>query len=209
VQPFRPRLHERAREFGIELTPKVLDQFEVYFRLFVKWNERMNLTALPLGALDEAGFDRLFLEPLVAAGSIDAGTGGWIDVGSGGGSPAVPLKLIRPRWQLVLVEAKARKSAFLREVVRTLELANTEVITSRVEELPPAVFGRFDLATVRAVKFEDPLSQALRALLRGGGRLCAFSGGALPPDVQGLKAVESKPLKTASPAWIHVLERST
>ena len=54
-------MHERAREFGIELSPKVLDQFDAYFQLLAKWNERMNLTALPLKALDAPAFDRLFL----------------------------------------------------------------------------------------------------------------------------------------------------
>jgi len=210
VQPFRRRLHERAREFGIELSPKVLDQFDAYFQLLAKWNERMNLTALPLKALDAPAFDRLFLEPLVAAPSIDVGPGNWIDIGSGGGSPAVPLKLIRPRWPLTLVESKARKSAFLREVARTLELPSTEVLTSRVEELPPSASGRFTLATVRAVKLDDTLVEAVRALLPDAGRVCVFSGAApLRDATTGFSVVESKPLMTASSAWVHILERST
>lgn len=209
MEPFRRRLHERAREFGIELSPTVLDQFETYFRLLVKWNERMNLTALPLQALDAAGFDRLFLEPLLAASLLDVGSGNWIDVGSGGGSPAIPLKLIRPRWPLVLAEAKARKAAFLREVVRTLGLKHTEVFTGRAEELAEDGGPRFELLTVRAVRFDDILGDAVRRLLITGGWACVFAGATVPAVVEPLQVIATTPLKTESEASIYILECST
>jgi 16S rRNA (guanine527-N7)-methyltransferase len=101
-----------------------------------------------------------------------------MDVGSGGGSPAIPLKLASPQLHLRMVESKTRKAVFLREAVRELNLSSVEVETSRFEELlaRPELHEGFDLVTVRAVRVEPRTLVTLQAFLRPGGQLFLFRG---------------------------------
>ena len=87
-----------------------------------RWNQKINLTSLD--DPDEA-IDRLMLEPLAAVRFVPAGVSAMMDIGSGGGSPAIPMKLVSPKVALTMVEVKARKSAFLREATRHLKLVET------------------------------------------------------------------------------------
>ena len=99
----------------------------------------------------------------------------WFDLGSGGGSPAIPLKIVRPQLRLTMVESKSRKAAFLGEVVRSLALTAIHVVTVRIEELARlATVGQADLLTVRAVKVQEDLLKTVAVLLRPGGRIFLF-----------------------------------
>jgi len=116
---FRDRLIRRARRAKIAVAPETADVLEEYFRLLDRWNAKINLTALPLRPPTDETFDRLFVEPLAAARFLPNEPDVWLDLGSGGGSPAIPLKAVRPKLKLTMVESKVRKAAFLREAVRT------------------------------------------------------------------------------------------
>src|SRR4029079_8095378 len=108
-------------------------------------------------------------------------------IGSGGGSPAIPMKLCAPTVELTMVEAKARKSAFLREAVRTLRLERTTVETARYEELlaRPELHESFDVLSLRAVRVEVRTLFTLQAFVKRGGLLFLFRGPSGPdvPDV--------------------------
>lgn len=171
---FKERLSKRARKLRVTLPDEVIEPFETYYRLLAKWNAKINLTSLPLQALADETLDRLFIEPLTAARLVDDASGIWFDLGSGGGSPALPLKLIRPALTLTLVESKTRKAAFLREVVRALKLRDTEVANLRFEELAPAVDHVACLVTVRAVRPDPALLGVAARLLKISGRLLLF-----------------------------------
>jgi len=93
---FRERLSRRARKGRVVVPEEVLASFETYFRLLAQWNAKINLTALPLQSPTDATFDRLFIEPLAAAALVPDDPVAWFELGSGGGSPALPLKMIRP-----------------------------------------------------------------------------------------------------------------
>jgi 16S rRNA (guanine527-N7)-methyltransferase len=151
----------------------VLAPLETYYRLLAQWNLKINLTALPLQAPTDATFDRLFIEPLLAAELIPDVPGTWFDLGSGGGSPALPLKLVHPSLSLTLVESKTRKAAFLREAIRALKLSGTEVANMRFQELPTPVPAA-DLVTVRAVRPDRTLLDESARLLRVGGHMLFF-----------------------------------
>ena len=99
-----------------------------------------------------------------------------IDIGSGGGSPAIPLALALSSPHLMLVEAKARKSVFLREALRALEMSEAEVVTSRFEELlaRPPLHEAHELLTLRAVRVEGAILMNLQAFVRPGGELFLF-----------------------------------
>lgn len=112
-----------------------------------------------------------------------------LDIGSGGGSPAIPLKLAVPSIQLLMVESKTRKSAFLREAIRLLALVNATVETARAEDLltRPELHEALDIVTVRAVRIEQRLLTKVQAFLRLGGRILLFrsAGGAEVPPLVG------------------------
>ena len=146
-----------------------------YFDLLSRWIKKINLTALD--DADEA-IDRLLLEPLVASRYLPGNAGSLMDVGSGGGSPAIPLKLAAPTLRLVMVEVKARKSAFLREAVRSLGLKDSHVETSRYEELlaRPELHEAFGVLTIRAVRVEPKVLNTLQAFLQPLGSLFLFRG---------------------------------
>src|SRR5207302_1163702 len=116
----------RAARADLSIDGREIAALEAYFRLLARWNATINLTALPLAEPTNETFDRLFVEPLTAAPFVlDAGQV-WFDLGSGGGSPALPLKIARPSLRLTMVESKSRKAAFLREATRQLGLESTE-----------------------------------------------------------------------------------
>jgi 16S rRNA (guanine527-N7)-methyltransferase len=179
LREFRERLARRARRADVALTPAVAEGLERYFQLLTKWNEKINLTAFRLecGGSDES-IDRLLIEPLIAASHVAEGARLAVDVGSGGGSPAIPIKLMLPALQLRLVESKTRKAVFLREAVRELGLPNVEVEASRFEELlaRPELHEGIDIVTIRAVRVEPRTLVSLQAFLRPGGQMFLFRG---------------------------------
>ena len=171
---FKERLSRRARKARVQLPSEMLAPYETYFRLLAQWNVKVNLTGLSLQPPTDETFDRLFIEPLAASTLVTDAPGLWFDLGSGGGSPAFPLKLVRPSLGLTLVESKARKAAFLREVVRVLKLPATDVANVRFEELESDATRSADLVTVRAVRPDAVLFKVSARLLKEGGRLLLF-----------------------------------
>ena len=160
--------------------PPVADlvaSLEVYYRLLEAWNAKINLTALDLAGVNDSAIERLLIEPLVAARYIPREAAQLIDIGSGGGSPAIPMKLARPEVAFTLVEAKTRKSAFLREAGRRLGI-ELRVETSRYEALltHPDLHETFDVATMRAVRVERPVLMNIQAFLKPGGHFLLFRG---------------------------------
>jgi 16S rRNA (guanine527-N7)-methyltransferase len=158
---FRDRLARRARRAKAPVSLAMLEPQEAYFRLLTRWNEKINLTALKLDTPTDETFDRLLVEPLAASRRGSNAPAVWFDLGSGGGSPAIPLKIARPALTLIMVESRERKSAFLREAVRSLGLAGTDVENARFEDAAEAIgrAGTADLVTVRAVRTDDTLLQ--------------------------------------------------
>ena len=155
---------------------RAVPPLQEYWRLLARWNERINLTALPLRDFHNESIDRLLIEPLAAAELVPDERVRWFDLGSGGGSPAIPLKILRPRLCLTMVEARARKAAFLREAVRTLALVEATVEARRFEDLSAAGFAATaGLVTLRAVRFDEAAAEACRMLLEPGGRVLLFA----------------------------------
>ena len=176
---FRERLKRRAKSAGISLEPSLIEGLETYYQLLTKWNAKINLTAFRLTPEgDDTAIDRLLIEPVVAARYIPENARTLLDAGSGGGSPAIPLKLASTNLSLRMVEVKTRKAVFLREAVRALGLRDAEVETSRFEELLPRaeLHEAVDLVSIRAVRIEIRTLNSLQAFLRPGGKLLLFRG---------------------------------
>ena len=170
------RIVRRARRVGLTLSPRLSAGLETYYRLLATWNQKINLTGLNLSEPTPEALDRLLIEPIVAARHAPAGALRMIDVGSGGGSPAIPFALALPDVRLLMVESKTRKSVFLREVARALEMVHVDVATARYEELlaRPDLHESHHLLTIRAVRTETRVLMSLQAFVRPGGQLFLF-----------------------------------
>jgi 16S rRNA (guanine527-N7)-methyltransferase len=176
--PLGEQIQARARQAALVVPDGALEQLVSYYTLLERWNQKINLTALVLAAREDATIDRLIVEPLVAAESVPSDAAlAWFDFGSGGGSPAIPLKVVRPALSLVMVESRARKAAFLREAVSMLALPTAKVDVSRIEQLVQIYpVGVADLITMRAVRVTPPVLDAARSLLKSHGKLLIFRG---------------------------------
>jgi 16S rRNA (guanine(527)-N(7))-methyltransferase RsmG len=200
---FRDRLLSRARQAGLTVAAPEIEQLEAYYRLLSRWNRAINLTALSLDPLCDDTVDRLLIEPLAVALHVPNSPGAWFDLGSGGGSPAIPLKIVRPLLGLTMVEARERKAAFLREVMRDLAFSDSAVVNERFETLEdrPDFSGVASLVTVRAVRVGSSLLSVSRHLLsRARGRLFLLGRGeAAPLDrLSQFKSVETVELPVGS-----------
>ncbi len=175
ARDFRARLGRRGRRAGLSLESTIVDQLVSYFELLVRWNRKINLTSI---TEPDVAIDRLLIEPLLAARHLPSVRPlRLLDVGSGGGSPAIPLKLASPGLVLTMVESKVRKSAFLREAVRQLALESAVVETTRYEELltRPELHEAIDVVSLRAVRAEPRILMGLQAFLRPGGWFFLFT----------------------------------
>ncbi len=191
------RLARRASRAGVFVPDPLVERLVAYYELLARWNRKINLTSLENP--DEA-FDRLLIEPLVATKYLSSSSPQrLIDIGSGGGSPAIPFKLAVPALRLTMVEVKARKSAFLREAIRQLGLEQTDVETARYEELlvRPELHEACDVLSLRAVRTEARVLTSLQAFLKPGGTLMLFrgpSGADVPTMVPPLEWTNTSPL---------------
>lgn len=208
---FRDKLARRTRRAMAPMALDMLEPLETYYHLLAQWNAKINLTALPLDPPTDETFDRLLVEPLAASKQIPTLTSGvWFDLGSGGGSPAIPLKIARPALRLIMVESKERKSAFLREAVRELALSDASVETKRFEVVAanPKHAGTADFVTVRAVRTDEELFEAAGLLLKSGGRLLLFRPAHSPTvDPLGFQRLLTAPLIESPQSFVCVYRR--
>lgn len=176
---FFERLSRRAKAADVSITIELAEKLATYYELLTKWNAKINLTAFRLTPEgDDQAIDRLLIEPVAAARYVPVNARTMLDAGSGGGSPAIPLKLAAKNLSLRMVEVKTRKAVFLREAVRELGLRDAEVETARFEELlaRPELHEAVDIVSVRAVRIEVRTLNTLQAFLRPGGKIMLFRG---------------------------------
>jgi 16S rRNA (guanine527-N7)-methyltransferase len=155
----------------IELDEMRLRTISTYIDLLLKWNARINLTAI---RDPEEIVERHFGESFFAAKFVlqrnSIGTA--IDLGSGAGFPGVPFAILAPEVQVTLIESQQKKATFLKELVYSLGLKNVKVFSDRAETYP----GMADLVMLRAVeRFEQALQMAVQ-LTRVGGRIALMIG---------------------------------
>jgi 16S rRNA (guanine527-N7)-methyltransferase len=172
------RIVARGARAGISVPPNIAERLDAFLNLLAKWNKRINLTALEIDPPSDEGIDRLLIEPLAAAFRLQKSDRLAIDIGSGGGSPAIPIKIAAPALRMILVESRGKKAAFLREAVRHLELTDVEVEHQRLEDLATRedLAHAADVLTLRAVTPTRALWISMNGLLRPGGRVFWFGG---------------------------------
>jgi 16S rRNA (guanine527-N7)-methyltransferase len=197
-QAFADRLASRLQSVSISLTLGQIQLLDAYWTLLARWNAKVNLTALPLNDYHSESIDRLIVEPLAGVSLIPPLPLAWADVGSGGGSPAIPMKIARPDARLVMVESRTRKAAFLREVVRSLALDAVEVLNERFEDVAANRPASADCITVRAVRSDGSFARSALGILKPTGRLLLFGNSQFNQDLPGFNLVSTVPTGTGS-----------
>ena len=159
-EPLRQRLSAGVSELGLALGETAIERLLDYVDLLARWNAAYNLTAVrdPGEMVTRHLLDSLAILPHVGGATL-------ADLGSGAGLPGIPLAIVAPEREILLVDSNGKKARFLREAVRRLGLARTRVAESRVEN----VEGTFDCITARAFA-------SLGEMLAWGGHLLAPDG---------------------------------
>ena len=124
-----------AAQLGVQLTSAQQEQLLAYLALLIKWNKAYNLTAVR--DPDEM-VSRHLLDSLSIVEFVRAAGDNWLDVGSGGGMPGIPLAILFPERRFTTLDSNGKKTRFQTQVKLELKLANLEVVHSRVEEFRPA-----------------------------------------------------------------------
>jgi len=153
-------LHAGTAALGMAPSAQAHDQLLDYVELLLRWNASYNLTAVrdPLDMVTRHLLDCLAVAPFVQGDSL-------ADLGSGAGLPGIPLAILTPAREHVLIDSNGKKTRFLREAVRALGLNNVRIEQARVEDTR----GQFDCITARAFA-------TLKDMLALGGHLLAPDG---------------------------------
>ena len=195
-----------AGEMGISLSPAQARQFSAYHDLLIQWNEKMNLTRVPLSDIAES-CDRNYLDSIAPLGvpGLLGGAKTLIDVGAGAGFPGIPLSIMLPDAEVLLLDALKKRVGFLGEVSTALQL-NARAEHARAEDAAhlPHIRGRFDVAVARAVASLPKLMELCMPMIRVGGLFVAYKG----PSLEGELAQSERAIKTLGGGNVRVIDVS-
>lgn len=186
---FRKILVAAANEMGIDLPGDRLALFETYRETLLLWNSKMNLVSL------QSDLDlpvRHFIDSLTLLPCLPAGPGDLLDIGSGAGFPALPVRMLRPDLRVTLLEASRKKCSFLKELIRGLRLGDVTVLNTRLETLlKQPRRPSFDIITSRATLRLPELIEKGLPLLKKGGFLAAMKGPGLEEETAALESLKT------------------
>jgi 16S rRNA (guanine527-N7)-methyltransferase len=164
----RGEIFRLAREWSVDVTVEMVARLERFCAVLLEWNKRVNLT----GARNFDDLEGEHLPDSFAAARLIPPNSRVVDVGSGGGLPAVPLAILRPDCSLTLVEPRGRRVAFLNTAVRTCACRNIRVVQGRSDDKG---MGGFDLATSRATFVPEEWLELGKDLVGRPGRVLVFT----------------------------------
>ena len=172
----RPDLEKGLLEMNLSISDECIQSFELFAAELKKWNHKVNLTAICKNSdiAVKHVIDSLVFASYVTSNDIV------MDLGSGAGIPAIPLKIVKPEVRVISVDAVGKKILFQRHVARLLGLEGFEALHARVESLYSSHAGFFDVISSRAFSKLDVFVALAAPLLKSGGRMIAMKG----PDVR-------------------------
>lgn len=172
-------MKQESRNMGLVLSDGHLQAFEDFAVELVKWNSKINLTAITNESeiAIKHFIDCLHVAPFVLNEDI------LLDIGSGAGLPVIPLKIVKPETTMVSVDAVAKKINFQRHVIRMLNLQKIEAVHARIEDLHSSHARKFSLITSRAFTRLDRFVSLASPLLAENGRIIAMKGAGADDEI--------------------------
>lgn len=179
-------LKEKAEKYGILLDERALERFDIYGKLLVEWNEKINLTAI---TEPEDIAIKHFLDCLTVFSKVDIKQGARIiDVGTGAGFPGVVMLIARPDLKMTLLDSTNKRLNVIRDILEKLEL-EAEIVHARAEEAGRSKLYRekFDFSTARAVSNLRDLSEYCLPFVKVGGSFISMKGAKAQEEIDGAK----------------------
>ena len=185
------KLSTGAKKLGLELNLRQLEQFRTYYQELIDWNQRVNLTRIT--DYEEVQVKH-FLDSLMVVLALRQPAGGvsLIDVGTGAGIPGIPLKIMLPDIKLVLLDATAKKAAFLHYLKHKLGLDDVGIVVGRAEDIAREAQHRekFDIVLSRAVASLPTLVELTLPFCAVGGSFIAQKKGVIDREIsQATRAI--------------------
>ncbi|MBI5098001.1 MAG: 16S rRNA (guanine(527)-N(7))-methyltransferase RsmG [Nitrospirae bacterium] len=166
-------LIQGLKELDLSCSDEQIRSFMTFLAELNKWNRAYNLTAL---RTDEDIIIKHFLDSLLYIKALPEGALQLADAGTGAGFPGIPIKIIRPEINITLIESSRKKSSFLRHIIRTLRLANINVLEQRFERLGKEHERAYDVIVSRATFSVKEFLKTACPFVRKGGRLVLNKG---------------------------------
>lgn len=185
------KFEQQLMEMGIQLTEDQKNQFHKYYEMLVEWNKIMNLTGIT--EYDEVN-EKHFVDSLSVIKAVDMRKiQSVIDIGTGAGFPGIPLKIVYPHLQFVLLDSLQKRIKFLQAVIEELGLEDIKTLHGRAEDYAKKAEYReqFDICVSRAVANLSSLSEYCIPYIRVGGIFISYKSGEVDDEVkQSEKAVK-------------------
>ena len=161
-------------EIDVTLSDRQLEQFDIYFKFLVEYNNYVNLTAI---TEEEDVYIKHFYDSILVGKVFDLSNIETIcDVGSGAGFPSIPLKIVYPNLKVTIVDGLDKRITFLKQLVEKLGLDNVNLVHGRAEEYAKDHRESFDVVTARAVARANILNELCIPLVKVGGYFISMKG---------------------------------
>ena len=173
---FKDNFLHGAHKLGLSFSEEVLEKFSLYYEELCRWDRSINLTGL---RSEKERTVLLFVDSLAGCLALsDKPDGAIVDIGTGGGFPGIPLKLALPALDVLLMEPRGNKTAFLHNIIGKLELSGISVIQSRVEDFHSMLSDeeKCDVALCKGINIGHVLPFIDR-ILKKNGKLVVFRSG--------------------------------
>ena len=163
-----------VKKLNIKITNKELELLEQYYNFLIQYNEHTNITAI---TKKDDVYIKHFLDSLMVTKSIDFNKiDNLIDIGSGAGFPGIVLKIFFPNIKIILLDSNNKKTTFLNEVIKKLNLKDIQVVNLRAEEYMKNHLNEFDICISRAVAYIDIITSLSLPFIKKDGRVILMKG---------------------------------
>ncbi len=186
-------LFQGGKTFGINLDEKTIEGFERYLKELLKWNRKINLTAI---RTEKEVVLKHFIDSFSVYPYLDQRSS-VLDIGSGAGFPGIPLKMVQPSLEMTLIDSVRKKVDFQRHIIRVLDLKGTEAIHGRVQDkrILEDLKGRFDVILSRAFSDLRTFLMLASPFLKERGVAIAMKGALDHKEKDALTEAEESPYR--------------